>query len=143
MGRLFIPTTALLALLASAACAQTGTITVKVTQLDLKKGGNVKIGIYDVKGFPVVGKEAHGVEVKVTDTTVTHVFENIPMGKYAIAAFQDVNVDGKLNENLFGAPKEPYGFSMNKFGKFGPPKFEKVSFDVKEAAVSSLTVNLK
>ena len=144
MRRVFIPTTtALVALLVSTACAQTGTIAVKVTQVDLKKGGNVKIGIYDAKGFPVVGKEAHGSDVKVTNTTATCVFENIPIGKYAIAAFQDENVDGELNKNLFGVPTEPYGFSMNKFGKFGPPKFEKVSFDVKEAEVSSLTINLK
>jgi uncharacterized protein (DUF2141 family) len=144
MRRLFTPaTTALFALLVSTACAQTGTISVKVTQLDLKKGGHIKIGIYDVKGFPVVGKEAHGRDVKVTKATATYVFEKIPIGKYAIAAFQDENTDGELNKNRLGVPKEPYGFSMNKFGKFGPPKFKNVSFDVKEAEVSSLTIDLK
>jgi uncharacterized protein (DUF2141 family) len=144
MKRLFLPTTtALLALLVSTACAQTGTITVKVTKVNVKKGGNVKIGIYVAKGFPVVGKEAHGRDVKVTEETATYVFKDIPIGKYAIAAFQDENADGELNTNLFGVPKEPYGFSMNKFGKFGPPKFKNVSFDVKEAEVSSLTIDLK
>ena len=144
MRRQLIPiTTALVALLVSTACAQSGSITVKVTQVDPKRGGTVKIGVYDAKGFPVVGKEAHGSDVKVTHATATCVLKDIPIGKYAIAAFQDVNVDGKLNKSRFGVPSEPYGFSLNKFGKFGAPKFEKVSFEVKEGEDLSLTIELK
>ena len=44
---------------------------------------------------------------------------------------------------MFGVPKEPYGFSNNKYGKFGPPDFEDISFDVKEDASTSLIINLK
>ena len=133
----------LLILLTSTAYAQTGTVAVKVTQIDVKEGGKIKIGIYDSKGFPTLGKEIDGIDIEVKGTSATYVFKNIPAGKYAIAAFQDSNVDGKLNENMFGVPKEPYGFSNNKYGKFGPPDFEDVSFDVKEDTSISLTINLK
>lgn len=133
----------LLMLLVSTVYAQTGTVAVKVTQINVKKGGKVKIGIYDSKGFPVVGKEADGIELEVKGTSATYVFNKIPVGKYAIAVFQDENIDGKLNKNLFGVPKEPYGFSKNEYGKFGPPDFEDVSFDVKEDISISLTINLK
>ena len=133
----------LLILLTSTAYAQTGTVAVKVTQIDVKEGGKIKIGIYDSKGFPTLGKEIDGIDIEVKGTSATYVFKNIPAGKYAIAAFQDSNVDGKLNENMFGVPKEPYGFSNNKYGKFGPPNFEDVSFDVKEDTSISLTINLK
>jgi uncharacterized protein (DUF2141 family) len=130
-------------LLVSTVYAQTGTVDVKITQIDAKKGGKVKIGIYDSKGFPDVGKEVDGIDLEVKGTSVTYVFKNIPVGKYAIAVFQDENIDGKLNKNLFGVPKEPYGFSKNEYGMFGPPDFEDVSFDVKEDISISLTINLK
>jgi len=133
----------LLILLTSTAYAQTGTVAVKVTQIDVKEGGKIKIGIYASKGFPFLGKEIDGLDIEIKGTSATYVFKNIPAGKYAISVFQDSNVDGILNKNMFGVPKEPYGFSNNKYGKFGPPNFEDVSFDVKEGTSISLTINLK
>ena len=133
----------LLILLTSISYALTGTVDVKVTQIDIKEGGKVKIGIYDSKGFPSFGKEVAGIDIEVKGTSATYAFKNIPADKYSIAVFQDSNVDGKLNKNMFGVPKEPYGFSNNKYGKFGPPDFEDVSFDVKEDTSTSLTINLK
>ena len=133
----------LLILLTSTAYAQTGTVVVKVTQIDVNEGGKIKIGIYDSKEFPFFGKEIAGIDIEVKETSATYSFKNIPAGKYAIAVFQDSNVDGKLTKNMFGVPKEPYGFSNNKYGKFGPPDFEDVSFDVKEETSISLTINLK
>ena len=133
----------ILMFLVSTVYAQTGTIAVKVTQIDVKEGGKVKIGIYDSKGFPVVGKELNGIILKVTGTSITHVFKNIPVSKYAIAVFQDENSNGKLDTDLFGAPTEPYGFSKNEYGMFGPPDFEDVSFYVKENKSISLIINLE
>lgn len=125
------------------AYAQTGGVSVTVNQIDIEKGGKVNIGIYDEKGFPVIGKGVKEVALEVKETTTIYVFKNIPAGKYAIAVFQDVNSDGKLNKNLLGAPKESYGFSKNLYGMFGPPSFADVSFDVVEDQLSSLTINLE
>jgi uncharacterized protein (DUF2141 family) len=38
-------------------------------------------------------------------------FHDLPPGRYAIAAFQDINGNGALDTNLFGIPSEPYGLS--------------------------------
>jgi uncharacterized protein (DUF2141 family) len=130
-------------LLASIVYAQAEVITVNVTQIDFKKGGKVKIGIFNSNGFPVVGKEVFGSDLEAKNSSVSIVFKDIPTGKFAIAVFQDVNSDGILNLNFLGIPKEPYGFSTNKFGKFGPPDFEDVSFEVKENNPISLTINLE
>jgi uncharacterized protein (DUF2141 family) len=43
---------------------------------------------------------------------------NLPPGKYAILAYCDKNANGKLDETLLGVPKEPYGFSNGKPGKY-------------------------
>ncbi len=42
----------------------------------------------------------------------------------AIAAFQDVNENGKLDRNALGMPSERYGFSNDARGKVGPPSFD-------------------
>ena len=133
----------LLSLLCASLYAQTGSLVVTVTQLDVAKGGTLKIGIYDAEGFPDVGNELHGIDLAVEDTSTTHVFENIPVGTYAIAVFQDQNDDGKLNKSIVGKPKEPYGFSNNRYGTFGAPAFKDVSFDVEEDVSLPLAITVK
>ncbi|GAB5402467.1 MAG: hypothetical protein Aurels2KO_06980 [Aureliella sp.] len=41
----------------------------------------------------------------------------------AVAVFQDLNNDGKLNRSAFGIPTEPYGFSGASSRSLGPPSF--------------------
>lgn len=48
---------------------------------------------------------------------------NLPRDTYAVAVFLDVNNNTKLDSNMFGYPTEPYGFSNNAKGNFGPPDF--------------------
>ena len=123
--------------------AQNSQVDVTITGINVKKGGLVKVGVYQENGFPSVGKEIVGKDVKVEDSSIVVSFNNIPDGVYAIAVFQDKDSNGKLNSNLFGAPTELYGFSNNKYGKFGPPDFETVSFKVESGKAISLTINLE
>ena len=123
--------------------AQTGQVEVTVTGIIVKKEGIVRIGVYKEDGFPSVGKEIMGKDVQVTEDKITLTIEDIPVGIYAIAVFQDIDANGKLNSNLFGAPTEPYGFSNNLFGKFGPPDYEDVSFNIEDGKTVSLTINLE
>ena len=48
----------------------------------------------------------------------------IPVGDYAIRIFHDENNNQKLGTNFLGIPKEPYGFSNDATGKFGPEKWK-------------------
>ena len=52
-------------------------------------------------------------------------FENLKFGEYALSVIHDENVNDKLDTNLFGVPKEGFGFSNDVMGTFGPPSFEK------------------
>ena len=58
--------------------------------------------------------------------------ETLPKGTYAIALFQDLNNNGKLDTNLLGIPKEPYAFSNNVKPVFSAPKFQQCSFEFTE-----------
>jgi len=122
--------------------AQMGEIEVTVTGIKVKKGGIVKIGVYKKDGFPMIDKEIMGKDVKVTDDRLTVNLKDIPAGTYAIAVIQDKNSDGEHNTNLFGIPTELYGFSNNVYGRFGPPDFEDVSFNLQSGESVSLTINL-
>jgi uncharacterized protein (DUF2141 family) len=59
------------------------------------------------------------------------VFENVAPGRYAIAAYHDVNGNGRLDTIPPGIPREPYGFS-NDVGRIGPPRFEPALVEVGE-----------
>ena len=56
----------------------------------------------------------------------------MPFGNYAITIFHDVDDDGKLDSNFVGIPKEPYGFSNNATGSFGPPGFDDTLMEFKD-----------
>jgi uncharacterized protein (DUF2141 family) len=61
---------------------------------------------------------------------------NLPPGKYAILAYCDKNGNGKLDENLLGVPKEPYGFSNGKPGQH-ELSFAEAAFEVSPNATKS------
>ena len=49
-------------------------------------------------------------------------------GEYAVALYQDVNDNGKMDTLLFGTPSERTGASNNAPGNFGPPQYEAARF---------------
>ena len=113
-----------------------GTVKVKVN--NIKKKGEIHLAIYDdadvfendngEKGGAAQGI-IQGVIEDVKIGSVTYTFE-LPDGTYAIGIFVDKNYNNKMDRNLFGVPKEQFGFSNNAKGNFGPPSFEDASFTV-------------
>lgn len=57
-------------------------------------------------------------------------FPRTAAGTYAIKVFHDVNGNGTIDTNWMGIPNEPYGFSNDAMGTFGPPGFNAASFVV-------------
>ena len=55
---------------------------------------------------------------------------DLPAGPYAVAAFHDLNGNGKLDRTALGPPAEPYGFSNDARGNFGPPGFDSAAIDL-------------
>ncbi len=77
---------------------------------------------------------------KVTGSTTIIPIKNLPSGSYCIYVYQDVDNDGKMNnDGLFGLPSEPYGFSNNPSTLFGPPKQKKCLFEIN----SNQTIEIK
>ncbi len=63
-------------------------------------------------GFPidVLLSATNVMVIKVRKTQARCDFEDIPPGTYALAVIHDENMNGKLDTNFLGVPKEGYGF---------------------------------
>ena len=70
---------------------------------------------------------------------IQRVHYSLPIGEYALAAFHDLNSNSKLDK-FIGIPSEPTAFSNGSKATFGPPKFEKVSFDLTKKPVLPIKI---
>lgn len=61
---------------------------------------------------------------------------DVPPGRYAIAVYHDVNDNDKLDKNMVGYPKEPFGFSNNYRPRVSAPSFEDCAFDLKSTGTA-------
>lgn len=108
---------------------ETSTLTVEFTITKHNKG-SIFFALYD-SAETYMKTPAFSTKVKVVDKKAVIVVENLAAGSYGFSFFHDVNDNGKLDKNFIGIPKEPYGFSNNEKGAFGPPDFDKITFEVK------------
>ncbi len=69
-------------------------------------------------------------------------FKDLAEGEYAISLFVDENGNGKLDSNAIGIPIEPYAFSNDASGAFGPPTFEQAKFVVSKDA-KTIVINIR
>lgn len=64
----------------------------------------------------------------VDHTSIVWRVEELIFGDYAIAVYHDKNMNGKLDTNFLGIPKERYGFSNNARRRFGPATWDESNF---------------
>jgi len=99
-------------------------------------GLQVHAALFDEAGYLVR-------PLAVAQTAQTRlVFHGVPAGRYAVTAYADLNGNGRLDRNLFGAPTEPWGFSNDAVGRMASPRFAQAAFEVGETAVS-LCISLR
>lgn len=81
-------------------------------------------------GFPTefLRSATNVMVIKIRNTQARCDFEDIPPGTYAIAVVHDENMNGKLETNWLGIPKEGYGFSNDAKALLGTPSFSAASF---------------
>ena len=121
----------------------TGTIVVNITGIK-NNTGVIQIGLYNSEtSFAVYEKNYKGAFTKADKSGVSYTFTNIPAGTYAVATWHDENEDKSMNKNMFGAPKESYGFSRNIYGSFGPPNFDEVSFKLNAGKKTTINIDIE
>jgi uncharacterized protein (DUF2141 family) len=137
-------TLALLLLLESALCfSQTGSIILQVEGIDLKKGGELSVGLFKEENFPEVGKQFMGAEILVNGSRMEIKMKPVPAGWYAVVVFQDTDKNKELRTNFIGLPQEPIGFSNDVRIKLGPPSFKDAKFSVQSDKELTLKIILR
>ncbi|MGB6687666.1 MAG: DUF2141 domain-containing protein [Terracidiphilus sp.] len=72
----------------------------------------------------------------------TAVWNDLPPGDYGVAAIHDENSNAKLDKNLFGVPKEGFGFANNPHVGWGPAPFKAALVHV-ICPVTEITIHIQ
>lgn len=120
-----------------AATANAADLTVRIPQLPSTEG-QIRVALFDSPAdFP--RKMLRGELVDAKASPLAAVFKQLPPGRYAVSAYQDLNANAKLDTGPMGRPVEPMGFSRDARGTFGPPSFDDAAFSIE---ASDLTIDL-
>jgi uncharacterized protein (DUF2141 family) len=104
-------------------------ITLKITNIE--KAGKIYVSFCtDAKQWSANGQYRFQFENPAKGTN-QYAIPALPEGVYAIAIFQDLNGNGRLDNNMFGVPKEPFAFSNNVKPKLSAPSFSDCAFELK------------
>lgn len=119
--------------------AQNAELTVEIEKIP-EVSGHMFIALYSSEESYLDTDQAFkSAQIPVTSTNFSWTCE-LPHGIYSVVVFHDMDDNGELNTSRFGLPKEPYGFSNNAKGMFGPPGFEQTSIQVKQDSTISISL---
>jgi uncharacterized protein (DUF2141 family) len=110
------------ATLFGAGMVQASDLSVEVAGLKSAKG-KLLFAVYD-RAEDFLKQPIRTTAVDAHPGKVWAVIADLPPGDYALSVFQDENGNGKLDANPTGMPIEPYGFSNDAEGSYGPPSFK-------------------
>jgi uncharacterized protein (DUF2141 family) len=110
------------ALLAWTGAVQAADLTVGIEGLK-NANGQVLVAVFD-RAADFLKQPVRVAAVNAQQGTVKVSIAGLPAGDYALSVFQDENGNGKLDKNVVGMPTEPYGFSNDAVGNYGPPSFQ-------------------
>lgn len=109
----------------------TGNLSLTIDNVE-QRAGNFYAAFYNRKNGFLEDKQHIRVEVLRQQNGRNQQFKisNLPTGELAIAVFQDLNGNSRLDKNLAGIPTEPYGFSQNVRPRFRAPRWEECFFSL-------------
>jgi uncharacterized protein (DUF2141 family) len=105
------------------------TLTIDITNIK-KSGGSLRVAVFKpTSTFGGSKPDFHKIIPIEKPASQRLTFELEP-GNYAVAVYHDVNNNDKLDKNLVGYPREPFGFSNNYRPVLSGPDFSDCSFEV-------------
>lgn len=125
-----LTTSAILLSTALAMPVSAADLTVSVEKIERFKG-TIMLALYDSEGsfqktaLAMANRAAEQAQMQFS-------FSDLAPGEYAVMAFHDVNDNKKLDANLLGIPKEPWGGSLQGKTLFGAPKWSDAKFELSE-----------
>jgi uncharacterized protein (DUF2141 family) len=113
--------------------------TLKVVVQNIQVGkGSIVVEIYnDEKMFL---KKPIASQIQKANNSSMEFSFNVPQGMYAVAVYQDLNDNKKLDAGMFHIPKEPYGFSNNYRPQFSAPHYKDCLIKVTGQTTSTIAL---
>lgn len=109
----------------------------------LKAGGQVVVALFDsATAWKATSRPVRDYKLSVSEGVAQVSVADLPAGTYAVMAYHDRDSDGRLDTLPVGLPTEPYGFSNNARGVFGPPSWNAAAFQLGSKAAAQ-TVRLR
>jgi uncharacterized protein (DUF2141 family) len=98
--------------------------------------GSIGLALYD-SAVPFPEEDAKAFRRALTPIdpktlSAQVVFEDVPFGIYAVAVRHDENLNGKLDKNFVGIPREGYDISNNPPARMRTPKFDEAKFQLNQ-----------
>ncbi len=116
-------------------------LNINISGIEIKQQSKIFVAVYRPSDpFPEFGKGWKN-EIYPVKGISQHIVLDLPQSTYALAIFQDINNNSKLDKNIFGYPTEPFGFSNNFRPILGKPDFKDCSFMLR-GNDSSLAIKL-
>ena len=105
--------TALCAATVTAHAAEPAPLSVTITDVR-NADGHLFVAVESTEeGWNFKAESVAQTKLPAAKGEVSHVFEGLAPGKYAVMVIHDENLNGKLDSNFLGIPSEGYGFSQN------------------------------
>lgn len=126
------------------ACAFTNSVsaadlTVTISPVKTESGA-VNLAIYDSEGS-FRKTETVATRKAAVKGDMVFSFPDLASGEYAIMVYHDINSNDKLDANLLGMPKEPWGGSLQGKSVFGAPGWSDTRFTLTNDG-KSITITL-
>jgi uncharacterized protein (DUF2141 family) len=96
--------------------------------------GRVLCGVYERSGW--LKRPVHASAASIRGNVAVCQFADLRPGTYAVGAFQDENLNGRLDRSWTGGAAEPWCVSHETRGTIGPPSFSSASFPVNAGTVT-------
>jgi uncharacterized protein (DUF2141 family) len=103
--------------------------------------GSVAVAFCD-KG-PLEECRQYSGDTKASAETLGFRFDNVPAGKYAFVATQDINESGDNERNMLGMPKEPFAVGAPETRLVPPPTHETIATEVIEGSRNVIRLTLR
>jgi len=104
--------------------------------------GVVACALYDSAESFLGDSRVRAARLPIERLSAEWTIEDLAAGEYAVSCYHDRNGNGRLDRGAFGVPTEPYGFSNDARGSFGPPKYRKARFRF-EGGTTTIGVSLR
>lgn len=98
--------------------------------------GMVMVGVFSEEDGWRDNDAVTGAGAPVDGAEITLSIADLPPGEYGLKLYHDVDGNGQLNTNMMGIPTEPFAFSNNARGSFGPASWSDARFTVEAGSTT-------